>query len=207
MLRQAHALHAPMPRTRPPWSLAAASAEGRARLAATERDADALAGISQRNSILELIGNGDVKSPANARRMLMETGCDGAMVGRSAISNPWVMRDIQRDLAGLPPLPAPTIQERVETALEHLRLMIACEAEAENVDDFAEAMQRAPQTDAELRACRALRGQMPLYIKGEIGASQLRDQLTKCSTYDQYEILLRGFVEKAEKRHLVGASA
>ena len=128
-----------------------------------------------------LVGNGDVKTAEDALRMKNETGCDGVMVGRAAISNPWRLRDIQRGLQGLPPGPTPTIRERIETALEHLRLQIEYEAASEE------------KGDPEFRACRELRGQIPIYIKGEMGASQLRDKLTKCSSYAEYEDLLSGF--------------
>jgi tRNA-dihydrouridine synthase B len=137
-----------------------------------------------------LIGNGDVKTADDARRMLRETGCDGVMVGRAAISNPWALRDIQLGMRGLPAGPVPTLSERVEVALEHLRLMVACEAEA---DSFEEALDSDRYREAELVACRALRGQIPLYIKGEMGASVLRDKLTKCSTIGEYETLLFEF--------------
>lgn len=144
-----------------------------------------------------LIGNGDVKTPDDARRMLRETGCDGVMVGRAAISNPWALRDIQLGMRGLPPGPAPTLEERVDIALQHLRLMISCEADAES---FEEALGSKNFADAQLRACRALRGQIPLYIKGEIGASAMRDRLTKCSTVAEYEDLLFGFRDSTRQR-------
>ncbi len=125
-----------------------------------------------------LIGNGDIRTPENALEMLNKTGCDGVMVGRAAISNPWALGRVSAALEGKP-LPAePTLSERVETALEHLRILIEHEEKA---------------GDGELRACRALRGQIPLYIKGVFGASQLRNQLHACSTYAEYEHLLRAF--------------
>ncbi len=138
-----------------------------------------------------LIGNGDVKTGEDARRMLRETGCNGVMVGRAAISNPWALRDIQLAIRGLPAGPPPTLHERIEVALEHLRLMIDYERTS---DEAAEP---------ELRACRALRGQIPLYIKGEIGASALRDRLTRCSTFAEYEDILRTFEADTAKRDLV----
>jgi tRNA-dihydrouridine synthase B len=144
-----------------------------------------------------LIGNGDVKTPDDAQRMLRETGCDGVMVGRAAISNPWALRDIQLGMRGLPPGPRPTLDERIQTALEHLKLMIAAEAEA---NSFEEAMDSKGYADAELRACRALRGQIPLYIKGEIGASALRNRLTRCSTVGEYEALLFEFQHQTRER-------
>lgn len=140
-----------------------------------------------------LIGNGDVKTPEDAVTMMQRTGCDGVMVGRVAISNPWALARIRARLAGQPEPSAPSLQERIDTALEHIRLMIACEADA---DSFEEALLSPNHADAELRACRALRGQVPLYIKGEFGASALRDRLTRCSTLSEYEGLLLEFAAR-----------
>jgi tRNA-dihydrouridine synthase B len=147
-----------------------------------------------------LIGNGDVKTSDDARKMLRETGCDGVMVGRAAISNPWALRDIQLGMRELPAGPSPTLEERIEAALEHLRLMIAFDAEC---DSYEEALKSPNFADAELRACRSLRGQIPLYIKGEIGASALRDRLTKCSTVGEYEGLLFEFQTTNRARGMV----
>lgn len=121
-----------------------------------------------------LIGNGDVKTPEDAARMMGETGCDGVMVGRAAISNPWALARIAASLRGEPAPPEPTLSDRVETALLHLQLMI----------DYETAFD--PENNPELRACRALRGQMPLYLKGFHGAAPLRNRLTACSTYAEF---------------------
>ena len=47
--------------------------------------------------------------------------------------------------------------------------------------------------DSEIWAVRHLRGQIPLYIKGEPGAAQIRDRLTRCSSFAEVEDVLRGF--------------
>lgn len=130
-----------------------------------------------------LIGNGDVKTPDDARRMMRETGCDGVMVGRAAISNPWALARISAWMRGDSPPPDPTLDERIAVALEHLRLMVQYETEAD------EPKGQPP----ELRACRALRGQIPMYIKGYPGAAPLRDKLTRCSSVEEFEALLRDF--------------
>jgi nifR3 family TIM-barrel protein len=137
-----------------------------------------------------LIGNGDVKTPEDAIRMLRETGCDGVMAGRVAISNPWALARISAALRGLPEPAQPTLAERIRTAMEHLRMMIAIEADAAS---FEEAKESPNFNDAEMRACRHLRGQVPMYIKGEFGASQIRDRLTRCSTVEEYEVILSEF--------------
>ncbi len=130
-----------------------------------------------------LVGNGDVKTPEDAITMMSKTGCDGVMVGRAAISNPWALGRIRAGLMHQELAAEPALGERIEVALEHLQLMI----EAEALND---------PKDAEIRACRALRGQIPMYIKGAYGASQLRNRLTACSTYVEYEELLLGFLEQ-----------
>lgn len=128
-----------------------------------------------------LIGNGDVKTPDDALKMLRETDCDGVMVGRAAISNPWALRDISRAMRRLPPLPPPDLKTRIETALRHLRMLL--EEKAATGDE-----------QAELFACRHLRGQIPMYIKGYDGAAALRNRLTKCSQYAEYEDVLSAFL-------------
>jgi len=161
--------------------------------------------IEQMRSVVKvpLIGNGDIKTPMDALRMIDSTGCDGVMVGRAAISNPWQLARIVDAVRTrrLGPVIEPTLQERVETALEHIRLTIMCEADA---DSYEEACQSPQHAAAEVRACRSLRGQIPLYIKGIYGASALRAHLTGCSTYAEYESLLRDFEVRAEReRRLV----
>ncbi len=141
---------------------------------------------------IPLIGNGDVKTPQDALRMLGETGCDGVMVGRVAISNPWALGRIRAVMTGGLEPPEPDLDQRICVALEHVRKMVACEAD---VDTFESARETPGFADAELRACRALRGQVPLYIKGVYGASQIRDKLTRCSTVAEFEDILRAFSE------------
>lgn len=127
-----------------------------------------------------LIGNGDIKTAADARRMIEETGCDGVMVGRAAISNPWALARIRCGLTGEPEPPEPTLEERVSVALEHVRETVAYEA----LDD---------PRDPELRAVRSLRGQLPMYIKGAPGAAAVRQRLTASNSYDEVESVLRKF--------------
>ena len=72
---------------------------------------------------IPVFGNGDVETPEDAKAMLA-TGCDGMMIGRGAIANPWIFREIKHYLATGAHLPAPTLEERIRVCLEHLRLTI-----------------------------------------------------------------------------------
>lgn len=51
---------------------------------------------------IPVLGNGDVRTPEDALRMFRETGCDGVMIGRAALHNPFIFRDISAFLAGRP---------------------------------------------------------------------------------------------------------
>lgn len=143
---------------------------------------------------IPLIGNGDVKTGADARRMLDETGCDGIMVGRAAIANPWALARISAAMTGSEIPAEPSLDERVEVALEHARLMIAYEAKVNSVGDISEA--DYPQF--EKNAIRALRGQLPMYIKGAMGAAEIRSKITACSTYAEVEDIMRGFAQSVK---------
>jgi len=116
-----------------------------------------------------VIGNGDVKSPEDAARMLQETGCDAVMIGRAAIGNPWIVRDVVCYLTtGTIPAP-PDLTERHQVALEHVRDLSSCIGEGV--------------------AVRNLRSQLPQYVKGYPGASFLRDRIVQATTIAQIEEL------------------
>ena len=71
---------------------------------------------------IPVIGNGDVLDPSAALRMKAETGCDGVMIGRAAIGNPWIFRQVLLAEQGLP-VQAPQLSERRSHILEHFRLL------------------------------------------------------------------------------------
>ncbi|MCH7944943.1 MAG: tRNA dihydrouridine synthase DusB [Armatimonadetes bacterium] len=141
-----------------------------------------------------LVGNGDIKTGEDARRMIDETGCDGVMVGRAAISNPWALARIRAGLNGEEEPPPPSLDDRIAVAVEHARLMTAFEAE---LDSWEEVQSLAPEERErlELKAIRALRGQLPLYIKGLPGAAQVRGRLSRASSVSELEEILYGFRE------------
>jgi tRNA-dihydrouridine synthase B len=54
---------------------------------------------------IPVIGNGDVDSPEGAARMFQQTGCDAVMIGRAAVKQPWLFRDVATSLLGSAPIP------------------------------------------------------------------------------------------------------
>jgi tRNA-dihydrouridine synthase B len=113
---------------------------------------------------IPVIGNGDIETAEDARRMLEETGCDAVMVGRAAMGNPWLFADIKHFLDTGAHLPPPTLVERVDAALAHV---------------------------GEARAMREMRGQLTHYFKGFPGVSALRARMVTLETIDALQELLR----------------
>lgn len=72
---------------------------------------------------LPLIGNGDIKTPEDAKAMF-ETGCDGVMIGRGAIANPWIFQQTKHFLKTGRHLPPPPLAERIRVCLEHFELSL-----------------------------------------------------------------------------------
>ena len=72
---------------------------------------------------IPVVGNGDVSCGQDALEMIAKTGCDGIMVGRGAMGNPWVFSEIAAALEGRDFTP-PTVGERLSTAWEQMELMI-----------------------------------------------------------------------------------
>src|SRR5206468_10197232 len=82
-----------------------------------EADWSHLARLKEALSI-PVIGNGDVREPEDALRLMAETGCDGVMIGRGATKNPWLFRQIAARMEGSR-VGEPTLADRRGLLLEH----------------------------------------------------------------------------------------
>lgn len=78
---------------------------------------------------IPVIGNGDIRTPYDAEKMLIETGCDGLMIGRGAQGNPWIFRQVARYLATGEIVPPPTASERLSVMLRHLDMLVEYKGE------------------------------------------------------------------------------
>jgi tRNA-dihydrouridine synthase B len=85
---------------------------------------------------IPVIGNGDIFTGEDGIRMLDETGCDLVMVGRGAMGNPWIFRDLRRALEGLEPEPAPTGKEKTAMMIRHLEMLVQLKGETTGVREF-----------------------------------------------------------------------
>ena len=75
---------------------------------------------------IPVVGNGDVHVAEDAARMLRETGCDGVMIGRASMKNPWIYRQVADLLAGRVPY-QPTLGDRRDVILAHFDMVTAQE--------------------------------------------------------------------------------
>jgi len=103
-----------------------------------------------------VIGNGDVTTAAEGMAMMHETGCDAIMVGRAAIGNPWIFRDLVAAWKGEPLPETPSRKEVYQTVLRHYDLML----------DYLGG-------DAE-GAGKRFRKHLSAYVRGMPGAISLR---------------------------------
>ena len=126
---------------------------------------------------LPVIGNGDVKTPEDAQRMIQETGCDGVMVGRGSFGNPWLFERAQRLLDGGDAGPEPTPRERIETAVTHLHDL------ARKKGDYASIL---------------MRKHIAWYVRGLYDNSTLCREINHAKTPAETEALLWSYLEKLE---------
>lgn len=113
---------------------------------------------------IPVIGNGDITSGADARRMIEETGCDGVMIGRAAEGNPFIFKEVTSYMEGQEYIP-PTKDEIRKTILEHADLQLEYKGEYVGI--------------------REMRKHLSWYLKGFEGASKMRKEINEMETFDQ----------------------
>ncbi|NTW05969.1 MAG: tRNA dihydrouridine synthase DusB [Peptococcaceae bacterium] len=123
---------------------------------------------------IPIIGNGDIRSPEDAWEMLDKTGCDGVMIGRAAMGNPWIFKAIIEYLDNGRIIPQPSREERVEMALRHLSLMI--------------------QDKGSYVGVREMRKHASWYLKGLSGAAKLRNSLNTADTPEAMAEILKSLL-------------
>jgi tRNA-dihydrouridine synthase B len=88
-----------------------------------EADWEAIAAVKRSVSRLPVVGNGDIDSAETAVRRLRESGVDGVMIAREALSRPWIFAQVAALLRGDAPPPDPTLAEQREIVLHHYDLV------------------------------------------------------------------------------------
>ena len=115
---------------------------------------------------IPVIGNGDVKTCYDAKRILDETGCDAVMIGRGVLGNPWLIKECVEYLEdGTEPTPV-TPKEKIEMLKRHFDLLV--------------------KDKNEKSAVLEIRSHALWYIKGLPGSASIKNQI--CSTKSKEEM-------------------
>lgn len=128
---------------------------------------------------IPVFGNGDINSVADGRRMLHETNVDGLMVGRGADGNPWIFRELAAALAGENIPAPPSLEERLNMAREHLKMLI----------DFK----------GEYISVKEMRRHISAYLKGMPHAAEFRARFHKMNTQQDFSALIDEYQETAQR--------
>lgn len=85
---------------------------------------------------IPVIASGDVVDAASGMSMIAETGCDMVMIGRGALGNPWIFRELDAAYRGLEIPPRPSDEERIAMMLRHLEMLCGLKGESTGVKEF-----------------------------------------------------------------------
>ncbi len=112
---------------------------------------------------IPVLGNGDIFSAEDAIDMKEITGCDGLMIARGAMGNPWIFREISQGLNGLE-IVKPSPEEKIDMCITHLT--------------------KAVEYFDELKAVREMRKHIAWYVKGMKNCTEIKDMVNRAVTYD-----------------------
>jgi tRNA-dihydrouridine synthase len=124
---------------------------------------------------IPVIGNGDVLTPEDAKRMLLETGCDAVMIGRGVLGNPWVVKQMVDYLETGAYDPSIPPKERHEIILLH--------------------MDRLIENHGEKNAILEMRTHAAWYLKGLRNATYAKQAVVNAKTRDELMTILDQFFQ------------
>ena len=126
-----------------------------------------------------VLGNGDIRTAEDAVRMVEETGCDGVMIARAALGDPWLFERVNAALEGLPAPKEPNLQARMNALRRQVEEMV------EQKGEFV-AMPQA-------------RAQTMHYMKGLKGAASLRRYCCELSRLSDLDTLIDAVFEQQRR--------
>lgn len=126
---------------------------------------------------IPVIGNGDVKSPEDAKRLLEQTKCDGIMIGRGALGSPWIFEQVKTYLQD-GTIRKISNKEKLETILKHIELEVA--------------------EKGELTGVREMRKHICYYLKGMQNASEIRDNINHIECKEEVKKVLKEYFSRLD---------
>lgn len=124
---------------------------------------------------IPVIGNGDIFTCYDAKRMLDTTGCDFVMIGRGSLGNPWLIRECVEYLENNVVLDKVSLEEKIDMIKRHLNLL--------------------RETKNDKVALLEIRTHIAYYLKGLNNSSELKNQIFKTNSFEEIEKLLNNYKE------------
>ena len=128
---------------------------------------------------IPVIGNGDIFIPEDAARLIGQTGCDGVMIGRGALGNPWLIPRTQHFLNYGILLSEPLFEERIQVALQHFDRVLRYKGERIGLNE--------------------MRKHAVWYIKGVQKAAQRRDEIMQTKSPEEMRVVLSRILRENEQ--------
>lgn len=128
------------------------------------------------NVSIPVIGNGDIKTKEDAKKMLDQTGCDAVMIGRGLLGNPWLIKECIYYIDKNGTLPAITPIEKLNMILKHLDKLVSLKNDK--------------------IALLEMRTHIPYYLKGIYNSNELKNKVFKTSSVDELRSLIEEFIKE-----------
>lgn len=138
--------------------------------------------VKEKRSI-PIIGNGDIFKAVHALKMKTQTGCDGVMIGRGAVGNPWLFKQINDIEQGNAP-EEPSIDDRRDFIMEHFKAL--------------------SNIMGEYKASRAMRGLLIMYSKGLPGSGRFREKISKIRDFNTLVSILDDYFSNLKEKTVEG---
>ncbi len=123
---------------------------------------------------IPVIGNGDIKSGDDAKRMIEKTNCDAIMIGRGARGNPFIFEEVTEALEGRK-YQYPSVSVRINTLLEQIRMMVDLKGEYIGI--------------------REARKHVAWYTKNLKDSAKIRSEVCTIESYEELEAKLKEYME------------
>ena len=124
---------------------------------------------------IPVIGNGDIRDIDSASKMMEYTGCDAVMIGRGALGNPWLIRDIVNYFDNRKEIPKPSYEDRINMCIKHLNYLL--EFKCEKV------------------AVLEMRSHISWYLKGMPGIMEVKNNVFKTKSSEELKKILSNYLK------------
>ena len=124
---------------------------------------------------IPVIGNGDIKDVTSAQKMLEYTGCDAIMIGRAALGNPWLIRDIVNSFDDKKELDRPNYEDKINMCLKHLEYLLKFKCEKVAVLE--------------------MRSHICWYLKGIPGIMDIKNEIFKSKSSEEVKKILSNYLK------------